>query len=434
MQLGTPLMPWQALVADVGGEYDPLTGVPYYREVQVAVPRQSGKTTEVLAWEVDRSLLWGRPQRTAYTAQTGFDARKKLVDDQAPVLMRSPLAPAVDRVLRAAGQEGIVFSNGSRIEVMATSDSAGHGRTLDLGVIDEAFSDIDDRREQAMLPAMATRRDGQLLIVSTAGTEESVYLRRKVAIGRAAVESDTDSGVAYFEWSAHEDADPDDEDVWWSCMPALGHTIDVEVVRHARQTMTDGEFRRAFLNQWTRSDERVIPAAAWDLVCFPDASPAGQVTFAADVNPERSAAAIVAVDPGGTVEVIEHRAGVTWLADRARQVDEKHGRPPWAVDGSKSAPIASMLPELRAVLGKVIEVSDMAAACGGFFDAVADQKVRLRRHPSLDAAAAGAKKRYTGDAWTWARKGQTDICPLVAATVGWWVASQPAPAPFVMFS
>ena len=38
--LGTPYMPWQQLVADVSMELDPATGLPWYREVVIVVPRQ----------------------------------------------------------------------------------------------------------------------------------------------------------------------------------------------------------------------------------------------------------------------------------------------------------------------------------------------------------------------------------------------------------
>src|SRR6266508_5204234 len=42
--LGTPLMPWQRLVADVAMEVDPRTGRLVYGEVVVTTPRQQGKT------------------------------------------------------------------------------------------------------------------------------------------------------------------------------------------------------------------------------------------------------------------------------------------------------------------------------------------------------------------------------------------------------
>ena len=45
-KLGQPFMPWQRLVADVGCEIDPVTGLPAYREVRVTIPRQSGKALD----------------------------------------------------------------------------------------------------------------------------------------------------------------------------------------------------------------------------------------------------------------------------------------------------------------------------------------------------------------------------------------------------
>ena len=50
-------------------------------------------------------------------------------------------------------------------------------------------------------------------------------------------------------------------------MPALGLTITEAVVVHARATLPDGEFRRAFLNQPTKADERVNVLLALAAVC-----------------------------------------------------------------------------------------------------------------------------------------------------------------------
>jgi hypothetical protein len=410
-------MPWQQLIADVGTEIDSDTGRPAYREVICTVPRQSGKTTLVLSFELQRALRWPMAQRIAYTAQTGWDARRKLIDDQAPMLMNSALRAGVDRVLRGSGNESITFRNGSRIDVLATTEAAGHGRVIDLAVIDEAFSDTDDRREQALLPAMATKAAAQLLVVSTMGTDASTYLNRKIEAGRAAVSLDAGHGIAYFEWSAEDDADFDDPATWWSCMPALGLTIDETVVRHARQTMSDGDFRRAMLNQRTNSDERVIPSSMWEAVCDESISPRGTLRFAVDVNPERSFASIAAADDAGNGELIDHRPGVGWVSER---VAELVGRWGGEVSIDAQGPAGSLGDELesRGIRVRRCTTRDMAYACAGFFDAVADKKIRIRRHPSLDAAASAARRRVTGDAWIWARRdADTDVSPLVALTL-----------------
>jgi hypothetical protein len=430
-QLGQPLMPWQRLVADVGGEVDPLTGLPAYRDVVVTVPRQSGKTTLILSWMIQRALGWGSAQKIVYSAQTGNDARKKLVEDWVPILEPRKARIGVRRILKGMGNESVEFRNGSRAVLMASGDDAGHGKTVHFAVKDEFFADFDDRRDQALGPAMITVADAQKLTASTAGTDASVPLNALVARGRAAVLSGETSGIAYFEWSAPDDADPDDPEVWWSCMPALGLTMTEDAVRHERDVTfagKPGEFRRAYLNIATKSDERVIPAAAWDLVNDPGHKIAGSPqVFAVDVNPERSTATIVAFG-GDVLEVVDHRPGVGWLVDRVLELNEKW-HPMWAADASPTSPTASLLTPIEAA-GCKVEKVNLSVASAALFDAVVDRKVSIRRHPALDDAVAGAAKRPAGDGWCWSRLRSTvDISPLVAVTLARWAALATVPVP-----
>jgi phage terminase large subunit-like protein len=416
-------MPWQRLVADIGLELFPGTMIPAYREVVITVPRQNGKTTLMLAWEIQRALGWSVSQRIAYTAQTGKDAREKLINDQAPLIdpampPRLPVKAGVKRVSRGVGNESVLFKTGSRIILLNSGDDSGHGKTLDLGVIDESFADEDDRREQAMLPAMLTRPSAQILNISTAGTEKSAFLKRKVDTGRAAVDAGVTSGMAYFEWSAGEDADIDDEATWWSCMPALGYTQTIEAVRHARLTMPEGDFRRACLNQWTISEERVIPAAVWNAVCSESLAPDRGLVIGLDVNPERSAAAIAIADNEGRCELVKFAEGVGWVVAKASELAKKW-EAPVAFDTYGGA--ASLIPEIEAkgVVCHGYSSREMAAACGNTFDAIADRKIQIRRNPDLDIAAAGVRKRSVGDTWIWGRNSDKDVSPLMALTLAY---------------
>jgi phage terminase large subunit-like protein len=297
-------MPWQRMVADVALELDPATGLPVYREVVVTVMRQSGKSVLLLVFQLDRCLSWPGLRRVAYTAQSGFDARKKLLRDYVPILQGSRLWPAIRNVRQSQGDEGLTFTDSSEIAVVASNLSAGHGRSWDLGVIDEAFDDEDDRREQAIIPAMATHADAQVLVASTAGTVRSSYLRRKVEAGRLAAELDSGSGVAYFEWSIPEDADIDDPEVWWAHMPALGWTITPEAVAHARQSMSDAEFRRAFGNQWVTGSEGWFAPGAWMACAKADGIPdRADVVLGFDGSFSNDSTALVAVQVGDVPHV-----------------------------------------------------------------------------------------------------------------------------------
>lgn len=417
--LGKPLMPWQRMVADVGGEIDPDTGLPAYRDVVMTVPRQHGKTVLILGWEIQRALGWGGGQKIVYSAQTGNDARKKLIEDQIPLLDGKRSRFGITQILKGMGNEGIVFKGGSRLVLMASGDDAGHGKTVHLGVKDEFWNDFDDRRDQALGPAMLTIADAQNLTASTAGTDASVPFNQLVARGRQAVDAGKRSGIAYFEWSADPGCDPDDPRVWWETMPALGMTITEQAVRHLREvTFADrpDEFLRSCLNIPTRNDERLIPALTWDLVNAPDVAPVGQVVFGADVSIERTSAAIVACG-GKALEVVEHRPQLGWFVETAVEIDRATPGAVWVVDGS--GPIGSYIDDLKraGLQVTILGPKDMAAASGAFFDAVVNRAVRVRRHPSMDAAVAGAAKRAVGEQWTFARKSSADdISPLIAAT------------------
>lgn len=425
--LGQPLMPWQQLVPDVGLEYDPETKIPFYREVVVTVMRQSGKSTLVLTFETDRCVSWGSPQRVAYTAQTGWDARRKLLDDQVPMLQASPLWGAVTKVYRAQGAEGVLWDGGSRIDVMASSSSAGHGRTLDLGVIDEAFDDEDDRREQSILPAMATRPEAQLLVVSTAGTDRSTYLRRKIEAGRHAAEADIGHGVAYFEWSIPPESDVDDPEVWWAHMPALGWTISEAAVAHARQTMSDKEFRRGFGNQWVDDEnDRIIPESAWLSVQDAKAAPAGPLRLGVDCLDDRSSGSIVSVG-AGVVELIDHRDGAGWLVERSSALAKKWDAVVVIDGGGPAAYVADEL-ERDGVRVERLTSAEVAAACGRIYDDIADGRAKFRPHLLMDDAVAGLAKRPIGDRFVWSRAASsTDITPFMAATLAYRPSGAPAP-------
>ena len=116
------------VVADVALERHPETGKLMYREVRLTVPRQSGKTTMLLALILTRAL--GAPdQDIRYTAQSGLDARKKWFDDWLPALSSSRFENFYKPRL-ANGHEALRFRNGS-IQGSCCDDEAVGARKHD---------------------------------------------------------------------------------------------------------------------------------------------------------------------------------------------------------------------------------------------------------------------------------------------------------------
>jgi hypothetical protein len=435
-------MPWQQLVADVALEVDRVDGrlMPRYRNVVLTVPRQSGKTTLLLSVLIHRCLAWGSAQSVTYAAQNGVAARAKFLDEHVPILERSPFASLVS-VRRTSGHESIEWANGSRHSITAATEKAGHGLTLDLPVIDEAFAYPDARLEQAFVPAMQTRPDAQLWIVSTAGNAQSTYLRGKVDTGRALVESGDTSRTAYFEWSSADDADADDPDVWRSCMPALGYTVQLPEVQAARDLMTDDEFRRAFLNQWRDglAPEGGFPADAWSASVDTFSTPVDPVVFAVDASPNAASAAIAVgarrADGLIHLEIVDHRPGVTWVAERLAALVGRWSPAAIAID--PTGPASALVPMLERVGVSLIMLTgaESTRACSQLYAAVVSGGVRHRDEAPLNAAVAGAVRRTSGDSWRWNRKdSSSDISPLCAATVAFHQAGvvKAAPIPSVV--
>lgn len=426
--LGQPLLPWQRQVADVAGELLP-DGRPAYRTVVVVVPRQAGKTTLTLAVSIHRALRWGGPQNIVYTAQSGHHARKKFRNDQLPIVEGSRIRSAIERVYLAAGLEGIVFKNGSRLEPLPSTASAMHGKTIDLAILDEARFDKDNVREAGALPAMATRKDAQLWIISAAGDVESTFLRDKVEKGRGAVEQGLTEGLAYFEWSAPDDADIDDP-ATWAHHPGLGHLITAETIAHARQTTKSvDEFSQEWLGIWSKAVETVIHPAVWQKCVDKKAAPDGPLVFSVDVALDRSRATVAVCDRAGRIEIVESRDGMGWVAERIRALSRRH-KAPFVVDGY--GPAGTLVEPLEA-LGIVIArytTRDVVAACGLFFDAIQAHTLKVRPDEHLEAAVAGVKKKSMGAGWLWARNDAgVDITPLYAATLAWHNATQKKPEP-----
>lgn len=245
-QLGVVLLPWQRRVVDVALEQG--RSRPAYRDVLVSVPRQQGKSSLALALIVSR-MLAAPDTRVLYSAQTRQAAREKLLSSWWPQVARSELGDLFN-LFRGFGSETLLADNGSSLQLLSATESAGHGETTDLVIVDEAWVHQDSRVEQAVRPTMATRPAAQFWAMSTAGTARSTWWRAKLDAGRAAAEMGVSDGLCLLEWGAPESANPADEATWRSAMPALGHLIDVETVRADMASMAVGEFARAFLNVW----------------------------------------------------------------------------------------------------------------------------------------------------------------------------------------
>lgn len=438
-------MAWQQHVADVILEIDPETGELVYDEYVLTVPRQSGKSTFILVKSTHRASatkFFGPRQRIVYTAQTRQKAREKWEEDFVADLEASPRMRAKVTTHKGNGNEHIRFVNGSRLGIEANTEKAGHGGTLDESYIDEAFAQVDNRLEQAFGPAMITRKNKQLGIISTAGwLDVSAYLWGKVEVGRALVLDDVRRGTAYFEWSAPEDADPSDVDVWLDCMPALhrpdcppkckAHTVAITAIRNElEKALRSGklsDFRRAYLNQWVLKprdgEETVLGNWSGCQVLDVDRPPPLAIGVSATFDRDMSSIGAVGILPDGRPLVwpSHRRPDTDWLLIEVPRIQAEYE---CAVVIDEKGPIGDLIEALedKGVTVTRAKLEDYIDACADMLDRVKARTIAHSAHADLNTAVAAARWRKVGDRRVFSRG--TDVSMLEAVTLANWAAQQ----------
>jgi hypothetical protein len=440
-----PMYFWQHHLSEVSTQVDVIGERRrlQYDRVGALVGRQSGKTR----WSGARVLMQALlpdydltgytdtrhvgPQHIAYLAQTRTSAVSRW-EEHLDMFMRSPLSGRISRVSRHSGYPRMYFDNGSWYAPLTPSEKGPRGLDLDLAIIDEALTHKAELM-RAVRPTMA-QRDGslagigaQLVVLSSAGDEESTLLQQFMELGRQAI-GQPGARTCWLEWSADPDADHLDEEVWKATVPTLDvpNGITLDFLRSEAAAMGASDFLREYLCVFSHSgSSQVIPAEAWadchrgDVIL-----PASELVLGVDLSPDRQRAAIVAagaVDEYRAVEVIESRSDPSsWLLGRLVEVAERWNAP---VIIDTISPAASLMPALDGFGVVVVPVGTRGAtdAAGAFYDRVLQRRIAHLGDWRLNDAVAGASKRAVGQRWAFDRRNSdTDISPLVAAALAVW--------------
>jgi hypothetical protein len=482
-QLGKPFLPHQQYICDVAFEIDTDTGYLAYDDVVVIGPRQSTGKTELLLpvmthrctgfgdglaeWvkrELGHDVSKPGKQRVLFTAQRAEDARQKWRDIHVGRLQESVFRSKIDVRLRLTAEQ-ITWPNGSTWSPgAATRKAGGTGDTLDLAIIDEAWSREDFATELGLKPAQTTRDWSQFWVTSMIpGLSHAMpgkwpYLFAKRQNGRARVEAGHTSGMAYFEFAAAPGLDPGSESTWWSCMPGLGHTTSVRKIRSIYESMhTEGnliDFCAEYLGwvpEVTAAKWGVISEQTWQALVVPATRGAYEdpIALGVDAMPDQSSASIgmaARTVMGDTfVEHIDSRPGLPWVVPALIKLAREHG--PCAIGIAAHGPAASLIEPLRRALldanidapvstaksmVRTFQGPDVSKACRQFYaetgevgeidadDPGYDVNRRIVHigQPELTSSVAAAEKYVFSDEWRWQRAGVAgDAAPLYAVTL-----------------
>ena len=389
-------------------------------QVGVVVPRQQGKGVILEARALaglflleERYIIWTAHELK--TAQAAFLRLRGWIDG-------SPELSAMVRQMYTGNTENsIVLNDGRTLRFLARTHGSGRGLTADALILDEAYA-LKQGELAALMPTIATSENPQTIYTSSAGMPNSEVL----ASVRERGMSPKTKGLAYFEWSAEDDADPDDMRALAQANPGLGTRLSLDHVASERAAMDDETFKRERLGIWAKiGGDSAIPEASWSACLDHDSVAGSRVVFAVDVPPARDVATIAAVseraDGVRHVEVVDRRAGVSWVPSRLRELRDRWS--PLAVVLDEGSAAGALLPDVKREGVRTVPLSmkQYGQACAGVYDAVQQRKLAHTGQVELDDAVASARVRGVGESlWKWDRKNQvSDISPLIAVTHAW---------------
>lgn len=409
-------------------------------KVGLIVPRQNGKGAILSARMLAGLFLFGERLQiaTSHEVKSNLETFYRLVAliEDTPELMEQ-----VKAIGRRNGQEQVELKTGARVRFMARSRKSG--RSFSAGVIymDEAY-ELSPEDVAALVPTVSAGVDPQLWFASTAPDAHSEVLRQIQAAGR----SGSDPTLAYAEWCAPDDADPDDPKTIAQANPGLGIRLDLAwILDTERGILTENDFLRERLGISRDSvpGESVIDPEDWKALADETSTLVGELHIAVDSSP-RGADAAIAVsgkrrDGLYHVELIDARPKTGWVAARVADLMAKHSDIVRVlVDGR--GPVSALIPDLKkAGLDEdqlvVVGSNEMTQACGVFLAATEDDRLRHLPNPTLDDAVSVAGQRNLGDSWAWSRRrSSASIAPLVAATLAvFGVHSYEPPTPHEVF-
>jgi phage terminase large subunit-like protein len=395
-----------------------LAGRLRYKQVLVSVPRKQGKSVLGALMALYGMLLHDPAPEVLSVAASAEQARivyRRLLYqiNNTPALKR--------RMMRATDTRGIYLSGreGS-YKAVAANASTLQGLHPSLVVFDELHVS-KDTVWTAMALGSATRKDGMLFGITTAGDDNSSLLIHLYETAVAAIDGDeTLERFGAFIWEAPEGCTLDDQEAVKQANPALreGH-LSWSNVKNELATMPESDARRYRLNQFVSATNTWVPIDAWTK-CAGEALPLGPETFfAIDRTPDWSYASIVAARKTGDVTHTELVASFTnptqeQLVEACITLSQ-HQPEAYVMDNFVLNGLAEELRK-RGLRVKTYTLKDVCAAGSMTYSKVLQGLISHANDPLVNIQNTKAVRKAVGEAWRISRRHSTTEIDAVMAT------------------
>lgn len=245
-------------------EGHPKAGLLRFRQVLILMARQNGKTEMGAGFGIFG--LMREPGDRVTGVASKKDQAQLLYSRTADGIARTPaLSKRFKKVTRTRGIEN---NNGAIYNIVAAKSDTIQGDPIELGLFDEVHI-VKDEVHQALLAGLGGRDDAILIMISTAGDENSTLLNRLQELGDEAIMLPPEKNrFGYFVWEADEAKKPDDpEELRRQLLKANpkyseGHA-DINNLIEDIKSMHDIDVIRYHLNRKVESSDVFVPLPEW---------------------------------------------------------------------------------------------------------------------------------------------------------------------------
>ncbi len=336
------LEPWQeSIVRDLFGTLNP-DGSRQYRTCYVTVGRKNGKTE--LGAAVAAYLLFAdnEPGAQIYSAASDRHQASLLYQAITPMIRQAPALAKRAKIVDSQ-KRVIIHGTNSFYQVLSAEAYSKDGLNAHGILFDELHAQPDRELWDVLTTSVGSRRQPLVFVMTTAGFDRNSICWEQhdyaCKVRDGIIEDPTFLPIIY---TAPEDADWTDENIWRLANPALGVFRNLEEMRQLCKKVQETPalemtFRRLYLNQWVNSVKRWLPMDKWD-ACGDEIDLEvlrGRSCYAGlDLASSIDLTALVLIFPreDGSYDIVPH----FWIPEDTAHEAEKRDRVPylaWARQG-----------------------------------------------------------------------------------------------------
>ena len=398
-----------------------------YKQVVISIPRKNGKSLLGSLFALYGLIAHESGAEVISVASSA---------DQANIVYRNVLNQILNskylkpRFKKATEGRGIYTSDGTgRYIVMGNRATSAQGMHPSMVIFDELHVGKADLWT-AMALGSATRLDGIVLGITTAGDDNSELLNNLYAKGDIAMTGNPDlERFGFFVWEAPEGCSLDDREAVEKANPNLVEgLLQWTNVKTELATMPESDARRYRLNQFVPSSDTWIPNGLWQALEHGEVDKTKPVCIAVDRTMSWDHASIMVgqkTEDGYATELVASisRPDKKKLLDVCLQLASSH-QAVFAIDGYINAELAFELKQ-RGINVLQMSLKDHVQASNMVFANIINSKIKHSHDPLVTNQITNGVRKNVGDSWRITRKDSiTDMDAAIATVMCIWGSDQ----------